>query len=156
MSDKKQFSLLDFLIQWVIRVGGASLFIHECGHLVGASLIGLYAEMRTTNLTSVFPDPTAMPLSQVDHWIFYGAGGIIQCLFFLAFNLKNNDSENRMVNTMVAIHGLIYAVFEAMAPKSQWGFGGLLGSVVGFAVFFLFLLWRKPEIVGWKERLRSV
>lgn len=150
MSDKKQFSLLDFLIQWVIRVGGASLFIHEYGHLIGANLINIYAEIRSTNLSSVFPDTATFPLSQVDHWIFYGAGGVLQCLFFLVMNIKNEDRESRMVNTMVAIHGLIYAVFEAGFPKSMWGFGGLLGSLVGFSAFFAFILWRKPEIVGWK------
>ena len=49
---------------------------------------------------------------------------------------------------MVAVQGLIYGAFEALAPQEMWGFGGLLGSAVGFAVFFAFLAWRKPEIIA--------
>lgn len=145
---QKPVSLLDFLIQWILRVAGASLWIHEYGHLYGALAINIYAEIRTTNITAVYPDPAALPFTQMEHLIFYGAGGLLQCLFFLAMNIRNNDRENRMVNAMVAVHGLIYGVFEAMAPRSLWGLGGLLGSFAGFFIFFLFVLWRKPEIVA--------
>jgi len=145
---QKPISLFDFLVQWILRVCGASLWIHEYGHLMGAMAIGLYAEIRTTDIAAVFPDPGAFPLTPVQHLVFYGSGGALQCLFFLALNIRNSDRENRLVNAMVAVHGLIYGVFEAMAPKSMWGFGGLLGSFTGFFIFFLFVWWRKPEIVA--------
>lgn len=144
---EKPLSLLDFLIQWIIRVAGASLWIHEYGHLYGAIFINLYAEIRTTNITAVYPDPTRFPLSSMEHLIFYGSGGVLQCLFFLAMNIRNNDRENRLVNAMVAVHGLVYAVFEAGFPRSTWGLGGLLGSFTGFFIFFLFVWWRKPDII---------
>ena len=146
--EQKPFSLIDFLIQWVIKVGGAALFIHEYGHLIGAQLIGMYAEIRSTNLAAVYPDMARFPLTEAEHLIFYGSGGLMQCLFFLALNIRNNDRENRLINAMVAVQGLIYGVFEAMAPRGMWGFGGLLGSAAGFALFFAFLAWRKPDIVA--------
>ena len=145
---QKPFSLLDFLIQWVLRAGGFALWAHEYSHLMAAQLLGIYAEIRTTNLAAVYPDTTRFPLPWGEHIIFYGAGGLAQCIFFLILNIRNNDRENRLINAMVAVQGLIYGVFEAMAPKSQWGFGGLLGSAAGFAVFFAFLAWRKPEIIA--------
>lgn len=145
---QKPFSLLDFLIQWGARVGGALVLLHEGGHVVGAALIGLYAEYRSTNLAAVYPDASALPLPFVKHVIFYGMGGFLQCVLFLIFNIRNNDRENRMVNGMVAVHGIIYAVFEAGFSKSTWGLGGLLGSFAGFFMFFLFLVWRKPEIIA--------
>ncbi len=147
-SDQKPFSLLDFLIQWIIKTAGFGLYAHEYGHLMGAKLIGMYAEIRTTNLAAVYPDMNRFPLTVGEHLIFYGAGGFAQCVFFLILNVRNSDRENRLVNGMVAVQGLIYGVFEAMAPRSLWGFGGLLGSIAGFMVFFAFLVWRRPEIVA--------
>lgn len=146
--EQKPFSLLDFLVQWTVKVSGFSLFVHEYGHLIGAKIIGMYAEIRTTDLAAVYPDPLRLPLTSTEHWIFYGSGGFFQCLMFLAMNFRNNDRESRMVNSMVAVHGLIYGVFEAGLPRAMWGLGGLLGSMTGFFIFFLFLWWRKPEIVA--------
>ena len=108
----------------------------------------MYAEIRSTNLAAVYPDMARFPLTEAEHLIFYGSGGLMQCLFFLALNIRNNDRENRLINAMVAVQGLIYGVFEAMAPRGMWGYGGLLGSAAGFALFFAFLAWRKPDIVA--------
>jgi len=145
---EKPFSLLDFLIHWLINTAGFTLFAHEYGHLIGARLIGMEAQIRSTNLTSVYPDPTRFPLTNLEHLIFYGSGGFFQCIFYTIKNYRNNDREQRLVNWMVAVHGLIYGIFEAMTPKAMWGFGGLLASMVGFWIFIMFLIWRKPEIIA--------
>ena len=71
---------------------------------------------------------------------FYGSGGLFQALIFLVLCLWNRDEENRLVNKMIAIQGVVYGLFEALLPSVWWSFGGSIAVIVSFVFMGVVLI----------------
>ena len=123
--------------------------VHEQAHLWGARLIGLYAEVRSTNLDAAYPDLAAFgrPLTWGEHVCFYGSGGFFTALICLLFDYGNTDPDTRIINRWMAVESFIYGCFEAFAPRSFWNFGSMLGVLVAFGVATLIIIRMKPDLV---------
>jgi hypothetical protein len=114
-------------------------------HVFGSSLIGLYAEYRSTNLFAVYRD--TQQLGRLEHLVFYGSGGWCTSILFYLFSLRNKDPENRLIARYVALSNFIYGCFEVLSPKVFWEMGSMVGMSVGLAFIFIVILWKKPKIV---------
>jgi hypothetical protein len=122
-----------------------SLALHEAMHVFGAALVNVYAEYRSTNLTSVYPSFTTItPLQKL---VFYGSGGWFTSIIWLLLSLRNKDSENVLICRYIALSDFVYGTFEALAPKAFWNMGAFVGMLVGFFSIFVVILWKKPEII---------
>lgn len=123
--------------------------VHEQAHLWGARLIGLYAEVRSTNLDAAYPDLTAFgrPLTWGEHVTFYGSGGFFTAGICLLFDYGNTDPDTRIINRWMAIESFVYGCFEAFAPRSFWSFGAMLGTMMALGVILLIIIRKKPDLV---------
>ena len=118
--------------------------IHEYGHLLALRILGIDGEIRASALSAVYP---ARPLVGHERYIFYGGGGMVQALFFTILAVRNRDDENRLINIMIAIEGFIYGIFEAFAPRTFWGFGTMIGFMVGALIIGAIIIWKKSDII---------
>jgi hypothetical protein len=140
-----RISVTDLFFQLFLRGMGVSVAIHEAMHVFGASLIGLYAEYRSTNLFAVYRE--MITLTPLQHTIFYGSGGWFTGIIFLLFSLRNKDPENVLISRYVALSNFIYGTFESLGPRVFWDIGAMVGTLVGLASILVVIIWKKPDIV---------
>ena len=139
------------IVLFLFAIGlGISNLIHETMHLLGARLIGLYAEIRSTHLFNTYRD--TRPLTQMEHIVFYGSGGCFTALLFFMFSLRLRDPEAKLISQYVAIEQFTYSIFEAFTPKSFWGFGSMISLTAGL-LFLIFMLTHKIYHEQWNVTL---
>ena len=118
--------------------------VHEYGHLLSLRIMGYSGEIRSHALNMVYPIDVA-GWTAPERLFFYGSGGLFQALIFLVLCLWNKDEENRLVNKMVVIQGVIYGLFEGLLPNMWWSFGASMALVVSF-VFMAVVLVAKSNL----------
>ena len=138
-----KISVSDLIFQLFMRGIVLATMIHEYGHLLSLRLMGINGEIRATALNAVYP---GRALVGYERLIFYGSGGMVQALVFLILAAKNRDTENRLINIMIAIEGFIYAFFEALAPRTFWSFGATVGALVAALILGGIIIYKKSEI----------
>lgn len=124
----------DLVFQILFRMMYLQLIVHEYSHLLALRLMGYTGEIRSTMLNAVFPTQYSL-MQPWQKTTFYFSGGLGQALTFSLMCLYNKDEENRLVNKMIAVWGLIYGAFEAFAPRAWWD----LGSVIGLMISIIFM-----------------
>jgi hypothetical protein len=139
-----KISVSDILFQMFLRGVVLSTMIHEYGHLLALRLLGVDGEIRASALNAVYPK---IPLYGYKALVFYGGGGMMQALVFIILAVRNRDDENRLINIMIAVEGIIYGLFEALAPRTFWGFGTTLGFMIGALLIGAVIIWKKSEII---------
>ncbi len=140
-----KISFSDLIFQLVLRGIIIATMVHEYGHLVALRLMGLHGKIVAVSLNMVYPLQT---LSASQARIFYAGGGLLQAAVFFLLMLRNRDAENRLINMVVAVSGLIYSVFEAFAPRVFWSLGSTLGVIVGMLLVGGIIIWRKAEVTS--------
>ena len=128
------FKFRDFLAQLLFKFTLLSLFVHEYGHLLAVRLMGYEGEIRSSALASVYLT-SAQGITELEYRFFYLSGGLFQAAVFLLMCISNEDAENRLVNKMVAVYGVVYGCFEAFTPRVWWSAGGVAGILL--AVVFM-------------------
>lgn len=100
--------------------------IHEYGHLLVLRLMGYRGAIYSNALNMT----TAIDynlLTYTQQRLFFLAGGLFQALIFLVMCVFDKDEEDRLANKMVAIQGLVYALFEGFTYRMWWDIGALSG-----------------------------
>ena len=124
-------NLKDVVLQLTIRMVLISTTVHEYGHLLALRVMGYAGEIRSSALSAVYPTDV-VGITQREKLFFYGSGGFFQALIFLALCLWNKDEENRLVNKMIAVQGIIGGVFETLSPNKYWGYWGAISIIASF------------------------
>ena len=102
-------NIRDVLFQITIRMLLLATMVHEYGHLLALRIMGFNGAIYARALNMVYPvDVAHMTIKQ--QYLFFFSGGFFQALIFLILCLWNKDEENRLVNKMVAIQGIIYGL----------------------------------------------
>ena len=139
-----KISVSDLLFQLLLRGIVLATMIHEYGHLLALRLMGINGEIRSGALNAVYPGRT---LVGTERLVFYGGGGIVQATVFIILAIRNRDAENRLINIMIAVEGIIYAFFEAFAPRVFWSFGSSFGALIAALIIGGIIIWKKTEII---------
>ena len=119
--------------------------IHEYGHLLALRALG-YTGAISSEALNVVTSFDIASASLFELRVFFLSGGLFQCLIFLSLCLLNKDEENRLVNKMVAIQGLIYALFEGFLRPVWWELGGTIGIIVSFIFMAVVIVKSNPTL----------
>lgn len=113
-------------------MGMLATMIHEYGHLLALRLMG-YRGAIYSNALNMTTAIDYSKLTYIQQRIFFLSGGIFQALIFMTLCIFDRDEEDKLANKMVAIQGLVYALFEGFAHRMWWETGaavGLLASII--------------------------
>ena len=136
-------NIRDLFFQLIIRMVMLATMVHEYGHLLSLRLMGYTGEIRSHALNMVYPTDVS-GWTQAEKLFFYGSGGLFQALIFMILCLWNKDEENRLVNKMVAIQGVIYGLFEGLMPSMWWSFGASVALIASFIFMAVVLIKSNP------------
>ncbi len=132
-------SFRDLIFQITFRMIILATIIHEYGHLLALRVMNYrgYIHSNTLNMVTALEFNT---MSLREQRFFFFSGGLFQCLMFLAMCIFDKDEEDRLVNKMVAIQGIIYAFFEAFTYRMWWQFGTFISILFAFGFMVLVLV----------------
>ena len=131
-------NIRDVLFQITIRMLLLATMVHEYGHLLSLRIMGFDGAIYARALNMVYPvDIAHMTINQ--QYLFFFSGGMFQALIFLTLSLWDKDEENRLVNKMVVIQGVIYGLFEGLMPRMWWEFGASIALVISIAFMVIVL-----------------
>ena len=106
------------------------VMIHEYGHLVYLTIIGVNGSIISTNLSATY---ALEPLTQTQSTLFSLAGGILEALYGLYLTLSK-DNETWLTGVTLTTWSLIYAVTETMGQTT-------LGAVTASGLTFILILY---------------
>lgn len=129
----------DLIFQVLFRMIYLATVVHEYGHLMALSVMGYRGVIRSELLNAVYPLDIAL-MSELEKKLFYVSGGLVQAATFLVLCIFDRDEEDRLVNKMVAVQGVVYAFFEGFFPRTWWEVGALVSSIASIIFMALVLV----------------
>jgi len=137
----KKLKLLQLLFSFILLFL-ASLAIHEYAHFLALIALGGegYIQYNYCVMTKAPPSKVAF------HAVSF-MGGIGSGLFFVLVRLIEEDPEDKVVETLVALYQFVYGVGEGLWSiyKIPLEVGSIAGIIVSIA-YLLMSLWRSLDL----------